>query len=54
MSRKEYRVVHETRAVAAPLYCFSLEEAERFVKVADEISPGMKIQVRTVTEWEDA
>ena len=54
MSRKEYRIVHKTPGVAAPLHCHSMEEAQRFMKVAGEMSISMKIQVRTVTEWEDA
>ena len=54
MSRKEYRVVDKTRAVAVPLHCHSLEEAMRFMEVSGKMATGLKIQVRIVTEWEDA
>lgn len=54
MSRKEYRVVHKIPNVAAPMYCDSLEEAKQYVELAGKYAPDWVIQVRTVTEWEDA
>lgn len=54
MSRKEYRVVHSEPDAAAPIYCDSMEDAERLKDAASEFWRGAKIQSRIVTEWEDA
>ena len=54
MSKTEYRIVHSVPDAAAPFYCDSMEEAERLMDAAGEFWLGMKIQTRTVTEWEDA
>lgn len=54
MSHKEYRIVHMLDGVAAPGLCSSLEEAKRLKTRAEEYALHWKIQVRTVTEWEDA
>lgn len=54
MSHKEYRVVHKTPGAMAPLHCNDLEEAKSVMDVAGGLAQHLKIQSRTVTEWEDA
>ena len=54
MSRKEYRVVHKIPNITAPVYFDSLEEAKQYVEPVGKYALDWVIQVRTVTEWEDA
>lgn len=53
MTHKEYRVTHEAPGVATPMMCSSLEEAQRFLEIAEAWGSSFKIQTRTVTEWEN-
>lgn len=57
MSRTEYRVVHNTTGAIAPALMPSMAAAVDFIRRAERylVQPGdLKIQSRTVTEWEDA
>lgn len=56
MSRTEYRVVHKTPDVMAPAPADSMTDAEGYIRLVERylVQPGnLKIQCRTVTEWED-
>lgn len=56
MSRTEYRVVHKTPGAMDPAPMPTKEYAESYIRIAGKylsISDDLKIQSRTVTEWED-
>ena len=56
MSRTEYRIVHKTPRVMEGILMPSKEHAEDYIHRAEKflaIPGGLKIQSRTVTEWED-
>ena len=56
MSRTEFRIVHKTPRVMEDVLMPSKEHAEEYIRRAEKllaIPGGLKIQSRTVTEWED-
>lgn len=56
MNHKEYRVVHKTPGVMVPFPVPSMTDAVDYIRRAERYlsQPGvLKIQSRTVTEWED-
>lgn len=56
MSRTEYRVIHKTMGVMSPAPASSMADAVDYIRRAERhlVQPGdLKIQSRTVTEWED-
>lgn len=57
VSRTEFRIVHKTPRVMEDVLMPSKEHAEEYIRRAEKLLaiPGeLKIQSRTVTEWEDA
>lgn len=56
MSRTEFRIVHKNPRVLEGVLMPSKEHAEEYIRRAEKllaIPGGLKIQARTVTDWED-